>query len=108
MTAKSTTKEEAISIVQRLKKKLSADGYPIEKIFIFGSIAKESQHNDSDIDIAIVYTPFGKSRYEEKMKFAKARKGIDVRIEAVYLYPEELEHDWSTLIREIQKYGIEV
>jgi uncharacterized protein len=47
-------KSKALETVQRYLKKI-AGKYQIESAIIFGSYARDTQHKDSDIDLAIIF-----------------------------------------------------
>ncbi|NJM15516.1 MAG: nucleotidyltransferase domain-containing protein [Bacteroidales bacterium] len=47
-------KNEAIKIAQRYIDMVNKD-FPVEHAMLFGSYAKGTNHNDSDIDIAIIF-----------------------------------------------------
>ena len=100
-------KETALRSASALRERLRAKGYPIQKVFLFGSFAKGREHEHSDIDIAVVCTPFLMSKHEENVKFLLSSKDIDLRIETVCLHPEDFDNKYFTLAKEVERYGIE-
>lgn len=53
------TKETAIALSQNLVSDCIKHGINIEKAILFGSIAKNQQNENSDIDIALISNMFG-------------------------------------------------
>ena len=99
---------EGIRTARRLARTLQARGYPIVEVYLFGSVAKGLAGEQSDVDVAVVYEPFRASRGEENTEFFLASKDIDLRMETVCLHPEDFGNRYSTLIEEIERYGIPV
>ena len=82
------------------------DRLELKKAYLFGSYAKGNEHNDSDIDIAIV---LGKMDdfFVVQMQLMRLRRSIDLRIEPHPI----LEGDFNIqnpFAYEIQKTGIEL
>ena len=80
---------------------------PIAAVYVFGSHAKDSAHEDSDIDVAVISPSFGSdpvrdgSWLQNKLWDAPS-KNIDV----IGYSPAFFEHENSPLIHEIKKSGI--
>jgi predicted nucleotidyltransferase len=55
------SRETAIALTQRFLKDCLQLGIKIEKAILFGSIAKNKQTENSDIDVALVSSMFGKN-----------------------------------------------
>lgn len=83
-------------------------GIPVNSAYLFGSYAKGDSNKDSDIDICIVSSKFGKDYFEESLKLRFLTSDIDSRIEAVPLNPKDMNDKYSTLTSEIKKYGIQL
>jgi predicted nucleotidyltransferase len=83
-------------------------GINVSKVILFGSYAKGRTHADSDIDVAVVSTQFGRDTVEEMMLLRKIALKVDSHIEPVPLCPEDLDDNFSTLAQEIKRYGIDV
>ena len=49
-------KDEGLRYARLLKKKLVEAGFPIQQVYLFGSVAAEEVTGESDIDIAVVIT----------------------------------------------------
>ena len=87
---------------------LERDGIPVDKLLIFGSYAKHRNRKDSDIDVAVVSSAFGKDDIEEMQMLFKKRQHIDTRIEPHPLSSEEYQNGYSPIVEEIRRYGVEV
>lgn len=80
--------------------------YGVKKAYLFGSFAKGSQKEESDIDIALVMENMPDFFYAQK-QLMKLRRKIDLRIEP---HPIK-EQDFNSLnpfAYEIEKTGIEI
>lgn len=97
-------KGEAISIVKEysilLKKHI-----PLEKVYLFGSFAKNTNSADSDIDVAIVVKKIEGDFFAIQPLLWKLRRQIDDRIEPILI---ERDNDNSGFLIEIQRNGIEI
>lgn len=102
------TKEEALKIAAKLKERLLEHHVPVRQMLLYGSAARGTATPDSDIDIAVVCTPFRPSRLEENIEVSKQRWDLDLRIETVCLHPEDMEDPYFYLARSVQKEGIPV
>jgi len=80
--------------------------YDYQRMFLFGSYAKGNPHEDSDIDIAIVFSDYP-NRFDRQVELMKLTRGVDTRIEP---HPfREKEFDLSDpLVMEIITYGKEI
>jgi uncharacterized protein len=97
-------KSEAIKIV-RAYKSLLKDHFPLEKVYLFGSYAKGTNREDSDIDVAIVVKKMDGDFFFVNPLLWKLRRQIDDRIEPILI---ESDFDEAGFLEEIQKNGIEV
>jgi predicted nucleotidyltransferase len=61
---------------------------------------------DSDIDIAVISSQFGKDKLKEMIVLRKLALEIDSRIEPLPFAPQDLDDRYSTLMQEIKKYGV--
>ncbi|MDR3286588.1 MAG: nucleotidyltransferase domain-containing protein [Prevotellaceae bacterium] len=80
--------------------------FEYKKIILFGSYAKGTFNNDSDIDIAIVFSDYN-NLIDRQVELMKLTRHIDSRIEP---HPfRENEFDISNpIVCEIVKYGQEI
>jgi uncharacterized protein len=97
-------KEEAIDKVKEYKLLLK-NYFPLEKVYLFGSYAKDTNTADSDIDVAIVVSHIDGDYFSIHPLLWKLRRQIDDRIEPILI---ERDNDSGDFLSEIQKYGIEI
>jgi len=86
---------------------LLKDGYPVEKVFLFGSQIKNQIKTESDIDIAIVLKKYSKDRFTTRLELMKYCRQFDEVIEPHPFLSSDFndENPFSaTIVRE----GIEV
>ena len=77
--AKRVVDREIIESIQKYIKKISQH-YKIEAIILFGSYAKGTQHEYSDIDVAIISSDF-KDIFDDMAELIGMTWKIDTRIE---------------------------
>ncbi len=95
--------------VRRFSEALVKAGVAIDKMILYGSYAKGTQRQESDIDVAVVSRNFGRDKVEEGMLLFRIAGDVDTRIEPVAVSLESFERDtWIPLIYEIRKNGIEI
>jgi len=98
-------KGEAIKIAESYIELLSSS-YNIQSAILFGSFAKGTNHDDSDIDIAIVLNNVI-DIIDTQIELMKLRRKIDLRIEP---HPFEISdfNNSNPVVNEILKYGISI
>lgn len=80
----------------------------IESAYLFGSYAKGKSTDDSDIDLALIFTNFDDSlRFELQVQLMLLAAKIDSRIEP---HPISLEdfNSGSPFVAEIKRTGIQI
>ncbi len=92
----------------RFKQALQVEGVPFVSVIVFGSVARNSMHDQSDIDIAVVGKPYKGDRMDEQHALSRIRRRLSYNIQPIWFYPEDLEDTYSTLATEIRKDGIAV
>jgi len=100
------TQEEAFELARRYKQLLQGAGIPLSAFIVFGSVARNEMHDQSDVDIAVVGTSFKGDRFQEMHDIRKLRYPISYKLQPIWFYPEHLEDKYSTLAMEIKKDGI--
>lgn len=101
--------EEIRNIVIRFVAVVEARGVHVDKALVYGSMASGRQTPDSDLDVAIVSSDFGKDRYSEGTMLNQLAWRIDSRLHPVPIATESYEHDtWIPLVHEIREHGIPV
>jgi uncharacterized protein len=99
-------KNKIIKILEDYTKLLKNNNYKLKKVFLFGSYAKGSNNDNSDIDVAIILEDI-KDTQVELIKLMKLRRNVDERIEP---HPIDFKNfnDKNPFIKEIIKTGIEI
>ena len=78
--------------------------YKIESAYLFGSFAKGTQHEDSDIDIAIVIDD-SNDIIDTQIELMKLRRKVDLRIEPHPFLKADFNKS-NPVASEIMKWGI--
>jgi len=78
----------------------------VKKAYLFGSYAKGNEHEESDIDIALVLSNMS-DFFETQMQLMRIRRNIDLRIEPHPIIETEF-NDTNPFALEIQSTGIEL
>lgn len=84
---------------------LLAKHYKLRSVFLFGSYAKGTQREDSDIDVAVVVDELGGDYMTYASLLWKLRRQINTRIEPVLF---EADKDPAGFLEEIRRTGIEI
>lgn len=101
-------RSEGIAIAQAFRESLIAGSHPVQRIVLFGSVARDEATADSDLDIAVLCEPFAATRHEENMVLRRLRWDVDIRIEPICLHPDDFEGSAFPLAREVERTGVEV
>jgi predicted nucleotidyltransferase len=80
--------------------------FDYKKVILFGSYAKGNFHEDSDIDIAVVFSDYN-NRMDRQLELMKLTRKIDSRIEPHPFRENEFEIS-NPFVNEIMKYGQEI
>jgi len=91
-------------VIEKVKKysQLVTETFHPEMIVLYGSYAKGTAGEESDIDVAVIFDKIGDDYLDRFHKLYKLRRGIDSRIEPVLL---ELGNDKSGFCEDILKTG---
>lgn len=86
-------KSAVLEILSRFKKALESRGVRIDKLILFGSYAKGTQREWSDIDIVVVSDDFAGKNYWDRIDIlTDAIYNVFEPIEAIAMTPDE----WAT------------
>jgi len=96
-------KRDALNIASIYIESISSK-YVISKAILFGSFAKGTNHDDSDIDIAIIVSN-GVDIIDTQIDLMKLRRKIDLRIEPHPFMIGDFNCS-NPVVNEILKYGI--
>ena len=104
--AKRTIDREIMESINKYIEKISKY-YKIEAIILFGSYAKGTQNEDSDIDIAIISSDF-KDIFDDMADLIGYTWKIDTRIEPHPISKEDYEKIATPFVQEVIDTGIKV
>ncbi|WP_417909836.1 nucleotidyltransferase domain-containing protein [Candidatus Electronema sp. PJ] len=93
---------DAVELAQRFAKIVRAK-YACRQFFLFGSYAKGMEHEESDIDLAVVFDGF-ENIVEMQTELMRLRRAIDSRIEP-HPFREKDFNLSNPLAFEILQYG---
>ncbi len=80
----------------------------IESAYLFGSYAKGKSTEDSDIDVALIFTKLDDSkRFDTQVQLMLLAAQVDSRIEPHPISHEDFDSE-NPFVAEIKKTGIEV
>ena len=105
--AKGEIKKEIANILEQYIA-IVKENYDVVAIILFGSYAKGTEHEDSDIDIAIITNDIKTDKFDEEVKLTLLRRKIDNRIEPHIISINEYENDETPFIVEVKNTGIKV
>ncbi|MBT3256643.1 MAG: nucleotidyltransferase domain-containing protein [Deltaproteobacteria bacterium] len=95
-------KAEVITKLKRYKKLLS-QYMSFDKMILFGSYARGSQREDSDVDVAIIVDEMQGDYFSTRPLLWRVRREVDDRIEPILF---ETKHDESGFLEEVMRNGI--
>ncbi len=97
-------KTEAINKVRQYKL-LLVKHFDLESVYLFGSYAKDTNREDSDIDVAVVVNSISDDYFAVNPLLWRLRRQVDDRIEPVLI---DKNNDKSGFLDEIKRNGIEI
>lgn len=99
--------KEIVDIVNKYIEIVSKN-YNVLAIILFGSYAKGTQREDSDIDIAIITDDIKTDKFDEEVNLMQLRNNIDYRIEPHIISVSDYENDETPFVVEVKNTGIKV
>jgi len=100
--------KKTLEIVKNYLHLLRKEGLVVEKGILFGSRAKGTAKDYSDIDLCVVSPEFGEDPIAETVRLKSLTWNIDPSIEVVPYSPQDLAVEEDPLAYEITKYGKEI
>ena len=102
------TQNAVIEIVRNYALDIKSHGVHLRYVFLYGSFAKGTQHEWSDIDVALVADEFTGFSFNDKKLFPYVDiKKPYIRIESK-TYPTDYFNEGDPFIEEIIKTGIKI
>ncbi len=100
---------EIIEIVRKYCILLVSMGIKIEKVFLYGSWARNDATKDSDIDVMLVSSSFEEKDDSIRAKTWRATEKIDLRIEPFMVTQKKyMSDDISPILQIVKNEGIEI
>jgi predicted nucleotidyltransferase len=100
-------KINALKIVSGYLKRVQENQIKITEAWLFGSYAQGTQHDDSDIDLALVLGKEEKNSFSMEVKLMTLREQEETLIEP-HLFSQEEFHFNNPFIRQITQKGQKV
>jgi predicted nucleotidyltransferase len=98
---------QMMATAKEFLRQLKDQGIHVEFAYLFGSYAKGTPDEWSDIDMAIVSRDISEDRVEERIRLTRLSSRIDSRIEPVPFSPATFV-DEDPLVWEIKRGGIRI
>ncbi|HCS78693.1 TPA: nucleotidyltransferase, partial [Patescibacteria group bacterium] len=98
--------KKIINEVQRFIVQIRQAKIPFEKVILFGSQAKGTAREYSDIDVCVISKSFGENRHTERVKLMLLKNEETIDIEPHPYHPRDFADKWDSLAHEIKQYGI--
>lgn len=98
---------ETIELIAKKFAELVKSEMNIKNVYLYGSVVKGSNTEDSDIDIAVIGDDFIGDPVEDTFKLMKIRRKVDNRIEPHPFKSSEFDKS-NPLVKEILSTGIKV
>jgi predicted nucleotidyltransferase len=100
------TKENAIKQAKEFTEACIKNGIPIDKAILFGSVAKNTQREFSDIDIALVSREFTKNFISN----TKLTSKINIKFPSIEVHHFNLDYykQCDPFINEINTTGVQI
>lgn len=99
-------KRAALKVVKKFITFLKENKFNIQKAYIFGSYARGSFHEDSDIDLAIIMSNLPDT-FNMQVQLMKLRRKFDTRIEP-HPFDETDFNSSNPFANEILRTGIQI
>ncbi len=104
--AKRTINKDILNIIDEYIKEIKKH-YNITSIILFGSYAKGTENEDSDIDIAVISDDF-EDIYDSMAVLMGMTWDIDARIEPHPIKKKDFDEESDYFIKEVIETGIKV
>lgn len=95
----------ALEISKTYLSRLKKNNFNFSDVWLFGSFARGNQHENSDIDLAIVMNDNNPITFEKEVEFMTCRKGEDTLIEPHIFSKQDFDSS-EPLVYQIKKYGL--
>ena len=96
-----------IEAIRRYVRALEEHDIYIDDAILFGSFAKGTARDESDIDVALISEAFSGDRFDDRRRIVPLRRAIDSRLEPIPFRPEGFAGG-GNLVDEIKRDGIRI
>lgn len=96
-----------IETIRRYVRTLEAQGIHVDEAILFGSFAKGTAKDESDIDVALISSAFSGNRFDDRRRIVPLRRSIDGRLEPMPFRPKDFA-EGGNLVDEIKRDGIRI
>jgi len=100
-------KNDALRISKEYLKRVRNCDLGFSEAWLFGSYTKGNQHDNSDIDIAIILKDNVSRTFETEVKLMVIRKGDETLIEPHAFTKDEFNYS-VPIVNQIIKYGVKI
>ncbi len=97
-------KSDAIELCKGYLRKVKRSNIGFSEAWLFGSFARGSQHDNSDVDIAIVLKEGVEKSFDMEVQLMLIRKGEETLIEPHAFTKDEFNY-YIPIVNQIIKYG---
>ncbi|MCF6148273.1 MAG: nucleotidyltransferase domain-containing protein [Candidatus Kuenenia sp.] len=97
-------KKVIYQIIQRYVDTLRMNSIPVWRIYLYGSYAKNTYHEDSDIDLAVFWDKDDIEGFDENVQLMKLTRNVDLRIEPHSFARNDFD-ETNPVIKEIIEAG---
>ncbi len=104
-------REAVLTKISEIAQKIKYDNPSVEKVLLFGSIAKNEHTGRSDIDILIITRDAGNDSIKRPLKYYHYFNEIPIPVELIVYHPSEIEaliKEKNSFIIDIINHGLEV
>lgn len=99
-------RETAIKIARSFVSECESNGLTFHKVLLFGSVAKNTNHEWSDIDLLLISDQFGENIFDNLKLYSKIN--IKYPIIETHPYPTRYYSKENDFIKEISHESIEI
>jgi len=96
------------TLVEKYLDKVQASGIEVSKALVFGSHATGQAGKDSDIDLAVVSSDFGRDYHRELVTLFKLVDTETRELEPIPFSPQGLKDKYNPLASEVRRYGVPI
>ena len=84
---------------------LRQSGIPFQEVYLYGSYARNKQHEWSDIDLGVITEQFAVDSIEETIQLQLLAHQINPALSPVSIHQEDLNNRYCSLGQTIKKEG---